>query len=76
MKGINVDLPHVVATAPNYQGVTHVGGNMFVEIPKGDADFMKAWHKDFGVLDVPEDALTEIAKDRQGLCARTPGCAW
>ncbi|XP_031500345.1 desmethylxanthohumol 6'-O-methyltransferase-like [Nymphaea colorata] len=41
VKGINLDLPHVVATAPRYQGVTHVGGDMFEEIPKADAVFMK-----------------------------------
>ncbi|XP_049936526.1 (R,S)-reticuline 7-O-methyltransferase-like [Nymphaea colorata] len=39
--GINLDLPHVVETAPDYEGVTHVGGDMFAEIPKADAVFMK-----------------------------------
>ena len=37
--GINFDLPHVVAVAPNYVGVEHVGGDMFVSIPKADAAF-------------------------------------
>ncbi|XP_031501213.1 (R,S)-reticuline 7-O-methyltransferase-like [Nymphaea colorata] len=41
LKGINLDLPHVVATAPEYQGITHVAGDMFMEIPKADAVFMK-----------------------------------
>ncbi|KAF3788250.1 hypothetical protein EJ110_NYTH21410 [Nymphaea thermarum] len=41
LKGINLDLPHVVATAPEYQGITHVADDMFVEIPKADAVFMK-----------------------------------
>ncbi|XP_050382992.1 (R,S)-reticuline 7-O-methyltransferase-like [Argentina anserina] len=43
VKGINFDLPHVVATAPMYHGVSHVGGDMFDEgsIPNTDAIFMK-----------------------------------
>ncbi|KAJ7981428.1 O-methyltransferase [Quillaja saponaria] len=42
IKGINFDLPHVVATAPTYDGaVTHVGGDMFQTIPNADAVFMK-----------------------------------
>ncbi|XP_059631810.1 caffeic acid 3-O-methyltransferase-like [Cornus florida] len=41
IKGINYDLPHVLADAPSYSGVEHVGGDMFVRVPKGDAIFMK-----------------------------------
>nr|AMD33568.1 O-methyltransferase [Mangifera indica] len=41
MKGINFDLPHVVATAPEYDGVSNVGGNMFDAIPNADVIFMK-----------------------------------
>ncbi|EEF42078.1 caffeic acid 3-O-methyltransferase [Ricinus communis] len=41
IKGINFDLPHVLADAPSYAGVEHVGGDMFVSVPKGDAIFMK-----------------------------------
>ncbi|XP_059452599.1 desmethylxanthohumol 6'-O-methyltransferase-like [Corylus avellana] len=41
IKGINFDLPHVVATAPVRQGVSHVGGDMFEAIPNADAIFMK-----------------------------------
>nr|Q6T1F5.1 RecName: Full=Caffeic acid 3-O-methyltransferase; Short=CAOMT; Short=COMT; AltName: Full=S-adenosysl-L-methionine:caffeic acid 3-O-methyltransferase [Ammi majus]AAR24097.1 caffeic acid O-methyltransferase [Ammi majus] len=41
LKGINFDLPHVVEDAPSYAGVEHVGGDMFVSVPKGDAIFMK-----------------------------------
>ncbi|XP_062008402.1 (R,S)-reticuline 7-O-methyltransferase-like [Rosa rugosa] len=43
IKGINFDLPYVVATAPAYHGVSHVGGDMFDEgnIPNADAIFMK-----------------------------------
>lgn len=41
IKGINFDLPHVIEEAPQYPGVQHVGGDMFVSVPKGDAIFMK-----------------------------------
>ncbi|KAF5183615.1 Bergaptol o-methyltransferase [Thalictrum thalictroides] len=41
IKGINFDLPHVVAHAPSYPGVKHVGGNMFESIPSCETIFMK-----------------------------------
>ncbi|CAA7022842.1 unnamed protein product [Microthlaspi erraticum] len=41
IKGINFDLPSVVAYAPLYPGVKHVSGDMFTEIPKADAILMK-----------------------------------
>ncbi|KAL7105833.1 hypothetical protein ACP275_07G070200 [Erythranthe tilingii] len=41
IKGINFDLPHVIQHAPSYPGVEHIGGDMFVSVPKGDAIFMK-----------------------------------
>lgn len=41
IKAINFDLPHVLADAPTYSGVEHVGGDMFKSVPKGDAIFMK-----------------------------------
>jgi hypothetical protein len=41
IKAINFDLPYVVVTAPMRQGVSHVGGDMFVAIPNADAIFMK-----------------------------------
>ncbi|KAK4277653.1 hypothetical protein QN277_015617 [Acacia crassicarpa] len=41
IKGINFDLPHVIEEAPSYPGVEHVGGDMFVSVPKADAVFMK-----------------------------------
>ncbi|XP_043693136.1 caffeic acid 3-O-methyltransferase-like [Telopea speciosissima] len=41
IKGINFDLPHVIATASAYPGVEHVAGNMFLSVPKGDIIFMK-----------------------------------
>ncbi|KAL9314948.1 hypothetical protein ACSQ67_020400 [Phaseolus vulgaris] len=39
--GINFDLPHVIRDAPSYPGVEHVEGDMFENVPKGDAIFMK-----------------------------------
>ncbi|KAJ1390797.1 Winged helix-like DNA-binding domain superfamily [Sesbania bispinosa] len=41
LKAINFDLPHVVQHAPVYEGVEHVGGDMFESVPTGDAVFMK-----------------------------------
>ncbi|CAF2140556.1 hypothetical protein BRARA_B02155 [Brassica rapa] len=41
IKGINFDLAQVLTNAPSYPGVEHVSGDMFVEVPKGDAVFMK-----------------------------------
>ncbi|XP_060672230.1 xanthohumol 4-O-methyltransferase-like [Ziziphus jujuba] len=41
IKGINFDLPHVIATAPAYDGVSHIGGDMFEGIPNADAVFIK-----------------------------------
>ncbi|XP_031374518.1 (R,S)-reticuline 7-O-methyltransferase-like [Punica granatum] len=41
VRGINFDLPHVVATAPAYPGVEHVGGSMFESVPAGDAIVLK-----------------------------------
>ncbi|XP_020594403.1 caffeic acid 3-O-methyltransferase 1-like [Phalaenopsis equestris] len=41
IKGINFDLPHVVSQAPSLPGVQHVGGDMFIMIPSGEAIFLK-----------------------------------
>ena len=41
IKGINFDLPHVITTAPVYDGVTHVSGDMFHAIPNADALLLK-----------------------------------
>ncbi|TKY73844.1 Caffeic acid 3-O-methyltransferase [Spatholobus suberectus] len=40
-KGINYDLPDMLASAPYIPGVTHVGGNAFESVPFGDAIFIK-----------------------------------
>ena len=42
IEGINLDLPHVIATASAQPGVRHVGGDMFESIPDAEAVFMKA----------------------------------
>ncbi|KAG2331556.1 hypothetical protein Bca52824_002736 [Brassica carinata] len=41
IKGINFDIPSVLTHPPIYPGVEHVSGDMFKEIPKGDAIFLK-----------------------------------
>lgn len=41
IKGLNYDLPHVIADAPSYPGVQHVGGDMFESVPHADTVFMK-----------------------------------
>ncbi|XP_020579307.1 caffeic acid 3-O-methyltransferase-like [Phalaenopsis equestris] len=41
IKGINFDLPHVIAQAPALPGVEHVGGDVFESIPSGDALLLK-----------------------------------
>jgi len=41
IRGINFDLPHVIATAPPITGVKHMEGNMFEQIPFADAVMMK-----------------------------------
>ncbi|XP_074277437.1 (R,S)-reticuline 7-O-methyltransferase-like [Silene latifolia] len=42
IKAINFDLPHVIAIAPKYDGVTHVVGDMFKAIPNGDVVILKS----------------------------------
>ncbi|CAL0318008.1 unnamed protein product [Lupinus luteus] len=41
IKGINFDLPQVIERASPYPGVEHVGGNMFKNVPQGDAILIK-----------------------------------
>jgi len=41
ISGINYDLPHVIAQASPIEGVEHVAGNMFDNIPRGDAIILK-----------------------------------
>ncbi|GMJ13048.1 N-acetylserotonin O-methyltransferase [Hibiscus trionum] len=48
IKGVNFDLQHVVSAAPPYDGVCHVGGDMFQAIPNADAVIMKWILHDWG----------------------------
>uniref|UniRef100_A0A7N0TQ84 Uncharacterized protein n=1 Tax=Kalanchoe fedtschenkoi TaxID=63787 RepID=A0A7N0TQ84_KALFE len=41
IRGVNFDLPHVVKNASPIPGITHVGGDFFAGIPKGDAIMLK-----------------------------------
>nr|Q6VMV9.1 RecName: Full=Flavonoid 3'-O-methyltransferase 3; Short=MpOMT3; AltName: Full=7,8,3'4'-tetrahydroxy-flavone 3'-O-methyltransferase; AltName: Full=Luteolin 3'-O-methyltransferase; AltName: Full=Quercetin 3'-O-methyltransferase; AltName: Full=Rhamnetin 3'-O-methyltransferase; AltName: Full=Taxifolin 3'-O-methyltransferase [Mentha x piperita]AAR09601.1 flavonoid 3'-O-methyltransferase [Mentha x piperita] len=41
IKAINFDLPHVIQDASPHPEVEHVGGDMFVSVPKADAIFLK-----------------------------------
>ncbi|KAG7974055.1 hypothetical protein I3843_06G028400 [Carya illinoinensis] len=41
IKGINFDVPEVLRNAPYLNGIEHVGGDMFKEVPKGDAILLK-----------------------------------
>ncbi|MBA0880624.1 hypothetical protein Goshw_028994, partial [Gossypium schwendimanii] len=41
IKGVSFDLPHVFSTALAYDGVSHIGGDMFHAIPNIDAFIMK-----------------------------------
>ncbi|KFK44208.1 hypothetical protein AALP_AA1G228600 [Arabis alpina] len=41
IKSINFDLPCALAQAPSYPGVEHVSGDMFVDVPAGDAMILK-----------------------------------
>ncbi|KAB5541627.1 hypothetical protein DKX38_014601 [Salix brachista] len=40
IQGINFDLPYVVSVAPESEGVKHVGGDFFENVPKADAAFL------------------------------------
>lgn len=44
IRGINFDLPHVVATAPPHPGVEQISGSMFDSVPAADALFLKVNH--------------------------------
>ncbi|KAK6919023.1 Plant methyltransferase dimerization [Dillenia turbinata] len=51
IKCLNFDLPHVIATAPDHEGVHHIGGDMFDVIPKAHAIFMKGVMHDWSDQD-------------------------
>ncbi|XP_022747008.1 caffeic acid 3-O-methyltransferase-like [Durio zibethinus] len=68
LKGINFDLPHVIKDAPHFPGVDHVEGDMFIEVPQGEAIFMKwvlhDWDDDrcLKLLKNCYNALPEVGK--------------
>ncbi|XP_015881373.2 desmethylxanthohumol 6'-O-methyltransferase-like [Ziziphus jujuba] len=57
IKGINFDLPRVIALAPTYEGVTNVPGDMFDSIPSGDALLFKTT-----LADHPDDIIVKLLK--------------
>ncbi|KAF8043269.1 hypothetical protein BT93_A1571 [Corymbia citriodora subsp. variegata] len=65
IRGVNFDLPHVVATAPAYDGVEHVGGSMFEAIPKADAVFLKWILHDWG----DEDCVKILRNCRKAIAS-------
>ncbi|XP_052206300.1 (R,S)-reticuline 7-O-methyltransferase-like [Diospyros lotus] len=67
IKAINFDLPHVVATAPEYPGVSHVGGDMFKSVPEADAIFMKAILHDWS----DEDCVKILQNCRKAILEKT-----
>ncbi|KAK6919030.1 O-methyltransferase domain [Dillenia turbinata] len=67
MKCVNFDLPHVIATAPVHGGVSHVGGDMFVSVPKADAIFMKWIMHDWN----DEDCVKILRNCRKAIPERT-----
>ncbi|PIA55599.1 hypothetical protein AQUCO_00700125v1 [Aquilegia coerulea] len=68
ISGINFDLPHVVATAPEYPGVVHVSGNMFLEIPEADAVIMK-WI----LHDYDDDKCVKLLKNCHKVLSKNGG---
>jgi hypothetical protein len=63
IRGINYDLPHVVATAPHLPGVEHMGGDMFETVPSADAIFMKWIMHDWG----DEDCIKILKSCRKAI---------
>ncbi|KAB1206012.1 (R,S)-reticuline 7-O-methyltransferase [Morella rubra] len=67
IRGIDFDLPHVIATAPLHEGVSHVGGNMFEAIPCADAIFMKFVLHDWD----HEDCIKILRNCRKAILEKT-----
>ncbi|XP_010036413.2 xanthohumol 4-O-methyltransferase [Eucalyptus grandis] len=63
IQGTNFDLPHVIATAPAHNRITHVGGDMFETIPHADAVFMKGIMHDWG----DEDCIKILKNCRKAI---------
>ncbi|KAK7310406.1 hypothetical protein RJT34_07910 [Clitoria ternatea] len=41
IKGVNFDLPQMIQDAPPHPGIEHIGGDMFENVPSGDAILLK-----------------------------------
>ncbi|XP_060194857.1 (R,S)-reticuline 7-O-methyltransferase-like [Lycium barbarum] len=67
IKGTNFDLPHVVSTAQKYEGVSHVGGDMFQAIPPAEAVFAKWIMHDWG----DEDCVKILKNCRKAIPMQT-----
>ncbi|KAL2231721.1 UNVERIFIED_CONTAM: Acetylserotonin O-methyltransferase [Sesamum indicum] len=66
IRGINLDLPHVVSVAPKCHGIEHVGGDMFELVPKADAAFLMSVLHDWGddeCIDILRKCREAIPKD-------------
>ncbi|CAI9786426.1 unnamed protein product [Fraxinus pennsylvanica] len=63
IRGISFDLPHVVSSAQNWDGVEHVGGNMFEKIPKADAAFLMWVLHDWG----DDECINILIKCREAI---------
>ncbi|KAG4159558.1 hypothetical protein ERO13_D02G181400v2 [Gossypium hirsutum] len=63
IKGVNFDLPHVVLAAPAYNGIFHVGGDMFHAIPNANAVIMKWVLHDWG----DEDCIKILRNCRKAI---------
>lgn len=69
IRGINFDLPEVIQKAPSYQGIEHIGGDMFVEVPHGEAILLKFvlhnW-RDKECIQLLKNCCRALPKDKLG----------
>lgn len=66
IKAINFDLEHVIGLAPQHNGVTHMGGNFFENVPQADAIFMK-----FVLHDWSDEDCIKILKNCRNAIPKT-----
>ncbi|XP_021866655.2 (R,S)-reticuline 7-O-methyltransferase-like [Spinacia oleracea] len=66
IKGVNFDLPQTIVNAPQYPGVTHVGGDMFDRIPPADNVIIKSVLHDWG----DEEALIILKKCQEAVAQK------
>ncbi|KAJ9564754.1 hypothetical protein OSB04_000720 [Centaurea solstitialis] len=69
INAINFDLPHVIQHAPVHPGIKHVGGDMFLNVPQGDAIFMKLLENCYKVL--PDDGKVIVVEAIRPLLSDT-----